>query len=61
MEDSLVAWYNAGNERRAIAVSRLGTIAETRTVVVGVTNPLGIDAPDHDLHDHRILTGKDSQ
>lgn len=49
------------NERRAIAVSRLGTIAETRTVVVGVTNPLGIDAPDHDLHDHRILTGKDSQ
>jgi hypothetical protein len=21
-----------------------------------VTNPLGADAPDHELHDHRILT-----
>lgn len=45
--------------RRALAVERLGTIAATRTVVVGVTNPLGIDAPEHDLHDHRILTGGD--
>ena len=24
----------------------------------GVTNPLGVEAPDHGLHDHRILTGK---
>jgi ABC-type multidrug transport system ATPase subunit len=44
------------NSRRAIAVERLGAIAEQRTVVVGVTNPLGTDAPDHELHDHRILT-----
>ncbi|GAB5894242.1 hypothetical protein OKHIL_00490 [Mycolicibacterium mageritense] len=47
------------NARRAIAVERLGAIATQRTVIVGVTNPLGIDAPDHDLHDHRILTGRD--
>lgn len=47
------------NTRRAIAVERLGAIAERRTVVVGVTNPLGIEAPEHDLHDHRILTGRD--
>jgi hypothetical protein len=45
--------------RRAIAVERLGAIATQRTVVVGVTNPLGADAPDHDLHDHRTLTGRD--
>jgi hypothetical protein len=44
------------NARRAIAVDRLGAIATQRTVVVGVTNPLGADAPDHELHDHRILT-----
>jgi ABC-type Mn2+/Zn2+ transport system ATPase subunit len=44
--------------RRAIAVERLGAIAAQRTVVVGVTNPLGADAPDHELHDHRTLTGK---
>ena len=44
------------NSRRAIAVERLGAIATQRTVVVGVTNPLGVGAPDHDLHDHRILT-----
>jgi hypothetical protein len=44
------------NSRRAIAVDRLGAIATQRTVVVGVTNPLGADAPDHELHDHRILT-----
>ncbi|WP_280833556.1 hypothetical protein [Mycolicibacterium frederiksbergense] len=48
------------NSRRAVAVERLGAIATQRTVVVGVTNPLGIEAPDHDLHDHRILTGKES-
>ena len=47
------------NSRRAIAVDRLGAIAAQRTVVVGVTNPLGTDAPDHDLHDHRTLTGRD--
>lgn len=47
------------NSRRAIAADRLGVIAKRRTVVVGVTNPLGTDAPDHELHDHRILTGED--
>ena len=45
--------------RRAIAVERLGAIAAQRTVIVGVTNPLGSDAPAHDLHDHRMLTGRD--
>lgn len=44
------------NERRDVAVHRLGAIAEQRTVVVGVTNPLGHAAPDHSLHDHRIPT-----
>ncbi|OBI09923.1 hypothetical protein [Mycobacterium scrofulaceum] len=47
------------NSRRALAAERLGVIAKRRTVVVGVTNPLGTDAPDHELHDHRILTGED--
>lgn len=47
------------NSQRALAIERLGAIAERRTVVVGVTNPLGTDAPDHDLHDHRILIGRD--
>jgi ABC-type multidrug transport system ATPase subunit len=47
------------NSRREIAADRLGAIAKQRTVVVGVTNPLGTDAPDHELHDHRILTGGD--
>ena len=47
------------SSRRAIAVERLGAIAKDRTVVVGVTNPLGTDAPDHELHDHRILTEGD--
>jgi ABC-type Mn2+/Zn2+ transport system ATPase subunit len=47
------------NSRRAIAVDRLGAIAMRRTVVVGVTNPLGTEVPDHDLHDHRILNGRD--
>jgi hypothetical protein len=47
------------NSQRAMAVERLGAIAQRRTVVVGVTNPLGTDAPDHDLHDHRILIERD--
>jgi ABC-type Mn2+/Zn2+ transport system ATPase subunit len=47
------------NAQRALAVDRLGAIAKERTVVVGVTNPLGGDAPDHDLHDHRILIERD--
>ena len=47
------------NSQRALAVERLGAIAQPRTVVVGVTNPLGIDAPDHRLHDHRILIERD--
>ncbi|WP_406814699.1 hypothetical protein [Mycobacterium sp. M23085] len=47
------------NSRRAIAADRLGVIAEQRTVIVGVTNPLGTDAPNHELHDQRILTGED--
>lgn len=47
------------NSRRAIAADRLGVIAEQRTVVVGVTNPLGTHAPEHELHDHRVLTGED--
>ncbi|MGA7055410.1 MAG: hypothetical protein WBZ37_29950, partial [Mycobacterium sp.] len=47
------------NAQRALAVERLGAIAQARTVVVGVTNPLGIDAPDHGLHDHRILIERD--
>ncbi|BAY00200.1 hypothetical protein MSTE_04908 [Mycobacteroides stephanolepidis] len=47
------------NSRRATAVERLGALAKNRTIVIGVTNPLGIDAPIHDLHDHRILTGRD--
>src|SRR5882757_275696 len=45
--------------RRAVAVERLGAIATQRTVIVGVTNPLGAQAPVHDLHDHRGLTGRD--
>ena len=45
--------------RRAVAVERLGAIAERFTVIVGVTNPLGVEAPDHGLHDHRTLNGKD--
>jgi hypothetical protein len=44
------------NSRRETAVERLGAIAKQRTVVVGVTNPLGTAAPEHELHDHRILT-----
>ncbi|MGA8329200.1 MAG: hypothetical protein WB777_07905, partial [Mycobacterium sp.] len=41
------------NARRAIAVDRLGAMAAEGTVVVGVTNPLGAEAPDHELHDQR--------
>jgi ABC-type Mn2+/Zn2+ transport system ATPase subunit len=47
------------NARRATAVDRLGALAAKRTVVVGVTNPLGAQAPDHELHDHRSLTEGD--
>ncbi|OBK40887.1 hypothetical protein A5658_20140 [Mycobacterium sp. 1245111.1] len=47
------------NRRRAIAVDRLGALTDQCTVVVGVTNPLGAEAPDHELHDHRILTEGD--
>jgi hypothetical protein len=47
------------NAERTLAVERLGEIATGRTVVVGVTNPLGFDAPDHGLHDHRILVERD--
>ena len=44
------------NARRTIAVERLGALAAQCTVVVGVTNPLGTEAPEHELHDHRDLT-----
>ncbi|ADG96790.1 conserved hypothetical protein [Segniliparus rotundus DSM 44985] len=44
---------------RALAARRLGALAARRTVVVGVANPLGDDAPDHTLHDCRILLRKD--
>jgi len=47
------------NTRRAMAVERLGAIARDRTVVVGVTNPLGPDAPEHELHDPLVAAGKD--
>ncbi|WP_428343229.1 hypothetical protein [Mycobacterium sp.] len=47
------------NARRAIAVDRLGALAAKRTVVVGVTNPLGAQAPDHELHDQRSQTEGD--
>ncbi|MGB8404460.1 MAG: hypothetical protein WCE30_10385 [Mycobacterium sp.] len=47
------------NTRRATAVERLGAIAQQRTVVVGVTNPLGEAAAAHTLHDHLIPAGKD--
>jgi ABC-type cobalamin/Fe3+-siderophores transport system ATPase subunit len=47
------------NARRAIAVDRLGALANQCTVVVGWTNPFGAEAPDHELHDHRILTEGD--
>jgi ABC-type Mn2+/Zn2+ transport system ATPase subunit len=47
------------NSRRDIAVDRLGALAAQQTVVVGVTNPLGVNAPAHELHDHRRLTERD--
>ncbi len=46
------------NGRRAQAVQRLGAIAADRLVVVGVTNSLGDEAPEHDVHIPNI-TGKD--
>lgn len=45
--------------QRAVAVQRLGAIATRFTVVVGVTNELGADGQDHDLHVHDIRTGGD--
>ncbi len=36
--------------RRAQAAQRLGAIAADRLVVVGVTNSLGDEAPEHDIH-----------
>lgn len=44
--------------RRAQAVQRLGALAADRTVVVGVTNSLGEEAPEHDVHIPDIA-GKD--
>ncbi|WP_431239360.1 hypothetical protein ACQ86B_06605 [Mycolicibacterium aichiense] len=46
------------NGRRAQAVQRLGAIAADRLVVVGVTNSLGEEAPEHDVHIPNIA-GKD--
>lgn len=46
------------NFRRELAVERLGWIATHRTVVVGVTNPLGPAAPDHELHHPRAAIGR---
>ena len=38
------------NQRRARAVQRLGALAADRLVVVGVTNALGDQAPEHNVH-----------
>lgn len=46
------------NGRRAQAVQRLGAIAADRLVVVGVTNSLGVQAPEHEVHIPNIA-GKD--
>ncbi|BBZ74752.1 hypothetical protein MANY_00890 [Mycolicibacterium anyangense] len=46
------------NGRRVQAAQRLGAIAADRLVVVGVTNSLGDQAPEHDVHIPNI-TGKD--
>ncbi|GAY15541.1 hypothetical protein [Mycobacterium sp. shizuoka-1] len=46
------------NARRAQAAQRLGVIAADRLVVVGVTNSLGDEAPEHDVHIPNIA-GKD--
>lgn len=45
------------NGLRDLAAQRLSVIAQERTVVVGLTNPLGADAPEHVLHDLRGLIG----
>lgn len=45
------------NGLRDLAAQRLGAIAEQRTVVVGLTNPLGANAPEHVLHDLRGQMG----
>ncbi len=44
--------------RRAQAVQRLGALAADRTVIVGVTNSLGDEAPEHEVHIPDIA-GKD--
>lgn len=44
--------------RRSQAVQRLGAIAADRLVVVGVTNSLGDEAPEHEVHIPNT-TGKD--
>jgi hypothetical protein len=44
-------------EQRAMAVDRLAALAAQRTVVVGVTNPLGSTPVQHHLHDVRALMG----
>ena len=46
------------SERRALAAQRLGVIAADRLVVVGVTNSLGDEAPEHEVHIPNIA-GKD--
>ncbi|KRE33877.1 hypothetical protein ASG82_20920 [Mycobacterium sp. Soil538] len=46
------------SERRAQAAQRLGALAADRTVVVGVTNSLGDEAPEHEVHIPDIV-GKD--
>ena len=46
------------NGRRAQAVQRLGALAADRLVVVGVTNSLGDEAPEHEVHIPNIA-GKD--
>jgi hypothetical protein len=45
--------------RRTIAVDRLAAISKQATVVVGVTNPLGEQASEHDVLEHHIPTGGD--
>ncbi|AQT80203.1 hypothetical protein B1R94_14430 [Mycolicibacterium litorale] len=45
------------NAQRELAAQRLSAIAQDRTVVVGLTNPLAADAPEHVLHDLRGLMG----
>jgi hypothetical protein len=47
------------DEDRAVAATRLAAVAAGRTVVVGVTNPLGPDAPEHRLHRPCAPRGED--